>query len=332
MPLAEKFASDLDFDRLLNALGVPIMVLDRDLKFVFANDDYCKAVRKSKAELIGEYVFDAFPDTPERVAEVLEKFNGALAGDVTYMAEQDYTLEVQPGVWSERVWKAVQTPYRNSAGEVRYMIQRCDDITDQVELRRQKEIISGELDHRVRNMLAVVQAVANMTADASETIEEFSAAYSGRLQSLSRNFTQLSRGNWRGLHLKDIIEDEVNLYLDSDQKRVEMTGPDLVLSIKSTKDVALIIHELATNAAKYGALSDQDGEIDIEWSLQEQSLHLYWLESGLEGIKAPTKSGFGFSFLGMMPGMKVEKDFKPTGLEMRFEIPVRMAEKAIEIA
>lgn len=322
--------STLNFERLVSSLAVPMMVLDRDLKFVLVNDPYCSAVHKTAQELLGVYMFEAFPDEPIRVASVRSQFEKALAGEISYLSDQPYMLEEGDGTWVERIWKAVQLPYIDEHGQITHMIQRCEDITEQATLRRQNDVISAELDHRVRNMLAVVESVAMLTSATSNSIDDFSDAFSSRLASMSRNFTQLSTNKWTGLSLRSVLETELSQFISPDSNRIRIDGPVANLSIKSTKDASLIIHELVTNAAKYGFLSKPTGELDVSWSVSDTELTIAWSETGLHGVTPPTREGFGTQILSMMPNLNVQHDYRNEGLTMTFAIPVSIAVSGLE--
>lgn len=313
--------SNLDFERLVGSLAVPMMILDRDLKFTMVNDPYCKAVDREPDDLLGVPIFDAFPDDPARIEKVRTKFMQALGGETSYLEEQPFLLRDAQGNINERIWRIFQFPYADNDGNITHMIQRCEDVTERVALRQQNEVISAELDHRVRNMLSVVEAMAMLAGSTAEDVDSFIESFSGRLVSMSRSFTQISKSNWQGLSLKSILESELSQFIGADDERLSISGPMITLSVKSTKDTSLMVHELATNAAKYGCFSTSSGKLDITWTMNEDGLSVAWSETGLSGIKPPVREGFGTQLLSMMPNLEVKRTYRDEGLLVEFFVP-----------
>jgi PAS domain S-box-containing protein len=298
----------LNFELLAADLPAPIMVLDQDLNFVFANAAYCLSVKSPAEELVGRYVFEAFQDSPERVAPILEKFKATLRGETTYLEEVPFQIESADGTLEDRIWQATQKPLKDAQGRVTHLVQHCEDVTEKVALRRQNELITSELNHRVRNTLSVVQSVSALSAGNSETIDEFNTAFSGRLAAMGRNFNEISKSDWSGIDLETIISTELYSFVSPDSDVVNLTGPKIKLGLKETKDAALVIHELITNAAKYGFLSIPEGHLHVAWHLDGDCIQIDWQESGLSDLKAPTRRGFGFTLVEMLPGVSVERE------------------------
>lgn len=322
--------TDLDFEQLVGSLSVPMMVLDRDLKFTFVNDPYCKAVNRTPEDLLGIPIFEAFPDSPERVETVRSKFLQALEGETVYMEEQPYLLEDAEGNIKEHVWQIIQKPYMDKDGNITHTIQRCEDITEKVALRKQNEVITAELDHRVRNMLSVVEAMAMLASSTAEDVDSFVDAFSGRLVSMSRNFSQISKSSWEGLSLRAILENELSQVVELDDDRLSLNGPSINLNIKATKDTSLVIHELVTNAAKHGCFSKSHGKLDVQWDLTEDGMTFVWSETGMSGITPPTREGFGTQLLKMMPELEVERTYRDEGFLVKVSVSGKAALTAVD--
>lgn len=316
---------NIDFALLLKDLTVPVMVLDSDLKFVFANDNYCKAVQRKPMQLLGEYIFTAFPDAPERVEEVKAKFLAVLDGQTTYLNEQPFLLETKDGVWTERVWKTVQQPYRDKDGKVTHMVQYAEDVTDQIVIRNQRDAVSAELDHRVKNMLTVIEAMAMLGADTATSVEEYVESFSDRLAAISRNFTQLSESKWTGLSIRKLLVSELSQLVQLPQPSIKLQGPDIVLTLKATKDASMLIHELATNAAKHGFLSQPLGQLDVSWYSTNTDLVVHWKESGVGGVREPEKKGFGSKLITLFPNISVDRTFNEDGIDFILKVPLEIA-------
>jgi len=140
-------------------------------------------------------------------------------------------------------------------------------------------ILTGELSHRVKNMLATVQAIASQTLRHSDDPKDFVESFSGRIQSMSRVHSQLSTNEWKGTQLRALVADQMNLG-PVDEAQISASGPDVYLDATAVTKMAMILHELGTNSLKYGALSKPDGGVTIAWTVGRQTLDLRWTEWG----------------------------------------------------
>jgi two-component sensor histidine kinase len=186
----------------------------------------------------------------------------------------------------------------------------------------------AELDHRVKNVLATVNAVAANTLDASSSMDHFVAALDGRLRSLASTHELLAHAKWQGLTLSELLQRELAPYCKSNNS--EIVGPDVTLSPEAGQAVAMVVHELTTNAAKHGALSTREGRVAVRWHWRmnggaHDRLVIEWEESCGPSVKAPSRSGFGTSVIGgLIPyelGGSVDLAFACDGLRCRVEIP-----------
>ncbi len=307
---------------LLNGVSLPIMVVDRDLRFVYANAPYLEATHTQLSDLIGRNIFDCFPDTTERIAAVREQFDQTLKNGVTTQLDaQPFKLERQDGSIADVVWQATQDPIRDEKGHVIGMIQRAEDITLRHELRQQNQAIAFELNHRVKNTLAVVSSIARLTSRGAVSVPEFVSQFVDRLKSLAKANTMLAQDDWRGLTVRRILEEELKAFARLDGDTLALTGPDVRLSLEATKDLCMVTHELATNAAKYGALSDRGGTLSIGWQREDNVLDLKWVEHCRTPITKPDGTiGFGTRLLDMLPYIDAKKDFHDHGLQMTITV------------
>ncbi len=301
------------------------MTLDRELTFKNANLAYCRAVDRDKEDLIGRYLFDAFPDTEERIRPFLEALRRTLDGDITHLELQPYKLLLSDGRTEDRLWDIENQPLYSTDGDIIGLVQYCEDVTEREALRKERDLVVAELMHRVRNTMSVVQSVAEHSLRASSTLDDFHKGFTGRLMAMSRNFTMLAETNWRGLDLETVLRTELEPYLASDSDRVIVRGDAFTLSIKSTKDAAMIFHELTTNALKYGFLSVPDGKVEVSWDFDGANLNVSWRESGLKNLQPPSRNGFGFELLEMFPNLGLDKTFESGGLKLSARIPASIA-------
>ncbi|MGB6230396.1 MAG: HWE histidine kinase domain-containing protein [Litorimonas sp.] len=302
---------------LFDDFSLPIMVLDRDFRFVYVNKAYLKIVHSDAEELMGRYVFDAFPESEDRIESVLEPWRRTLAGEITTLEALPFKIEMDDGTFEERVWEATQEPLRNLDGEIVGLIQRTQDITEQNRLTQRNLAIAHELSHRVKNIMAVVSSVARITGRNATDVKDFVASFTARVSAMSRTNDLLSLGNWNGLEVDSILRDELSPYGEVDApESFKLTGPKVRLDIDASKDLSMVVHELATNAAKYGCLGENAGTLDISWTRTADRLTILWRESCAREIVPPTSVGFGTRLFDMLPYITVERDFTPSGLHL----------------
>ena len=177
------------------------------------------------------------------------------------------------------------------------------DISERQEAHRRQELLLAELSHRVKNMLAVVAGMAQQTARRSSSMDEFAEAFTGRLQALAKGHDILTRTSWEGVALPELMEALLGPYALPSDMRVSFGGPPADLDAKQVLSLSMVLHELITNATKYGALGRSEGRVIVswDWSTAEQPgwVHLSWKESGLADISPPVREGFGLKMIGL---------------------------------
>jgi len=172
------------------------------------------------------------------------------------------------------------------------------DITERKQHKKEQQVILRELAHRSKNLLAVVQAMVRQTALHAKEIEEFRAELDGRISSLSYANDLLIQQDWRGASVEDLIKTQLRPFVDVQSDRVKTFGPFILLNAQATQQLALALHELATNACKYGALSVTDGTVRINWACQpggdtKKKFWLRWTERGGPAVMGTEREGFG---------------------------------------
>jgi PAS domain S-box-containing protein len=184
------------------------------------------------------------------------------------------------------------SPVRSAAGKIIGASKIARDITEQKRYEAQIAILAREAEHRAKNVLATVQATVHLTQ--SDTPDGLKRAIEGRIQALANVHRLFVQSRWTGAELHSLVTQELSPYCEGGKKRARIAGPDLVLEPNTAQAVAVTLHELATNAAKYGALSVPAGKVDVEWSrAAEGRLVLRWAETGGPPVKPPTRRGFG---------------------------------------
>jgi two-component system, chemotaxis family, CheB/CheR fusion protein len=196
-------------------------------------------------------------------------------------------------LWVRETARAVRDPDGRTV-----ILIVCEDITERKELEDHKSTLIAELDHRVKNVLATVSSVASRTQGRSSSMAEFVAALDGRIKSMSATHELLSDRRWQGIPLVEILRRELAPYATASNTHID--GPDVELSAEAGQILAMVFHELATNAAKFGAISVKSGRLSVRWSFRrngraERCLCVDWAESGGPHLLPPVRSGFSTS-------------------------------------
>jgi PAS domain S-box-containing protein len=220
------------------------------------------------------------------------------------------------------------TPLRDSAGEMTGAINMLVDITERKEAERQQKLLIDELNHRVKNTLATVQWLITQAARNTRDVNELRRAVEGRILALSRAHNQLSERHWSDAELSQLLHSGLEPYLA--KGNVGIVGEPIHVPPRVALMLSMAIHELATNAAKYGAWSSPDGRIDISWTAKANGsaprLRLCWLEQNGPPVVKPTHKGFGTRLL--EHGIETELggstliEFAPTGMQCEIHVPL----------
>jgi PAS domain S-box-containing protein len=214
-------------------------------------------------------------------------------------------------------------PSVDASGRVARISGVTVDITDRKEAEERQALLAREVDHRAKNALALVQSIVRLTR--ANTITAYTSSVEGRIRALSRAHTILSQSRWQGADMRGLVEEELAPYRTSDPSRVIATGPNVSLQPAAAQSLALALHELVTNAAKYGALSSLAGKVHLNWEMNPGTLVLRWTESGGPIAQAPASPGFGTRIIiagieGQLGG-SAEFDWRPEGLQCVLSVP-----------
>jgi two-component sensor histidine kinase/CheY-like chemotaxis protein len=197
------------------------------------------------------------------------------------------------------------------------------DITDRKEAEERQVLLAREVDHRARNALALVQSIVRLTR--ADTIKSYIAAVDGRIGALARAHTLLAQSRWQGADLARLVDEELAPYRADAPERITAAGPDVSLEPRTAQTLALALHELATNAAKYGSLSVMSGRVEVNWELQPRSLLLRWTESGGPCPQPPAAPGFGIRMISASVERQLAGEaafhWRPEGLHCSLCVP-----------
>jgi two-component sensor histidine kinase len=205
------------------------------------------------------------------------------------------------------------------------------EIGERRRVEAHQQLLLGELDHRVKNTLAVVTGMASQTARASRSIEEFRASFLDRLSSLSRAHGLLTAHHWESTALRALAEEILSSYVRAARPQVTITGPELLLAPKEAMAMSMILHELITNATKHGALTTPEGRIEVSWDVGPAAhgaeVTFRWRETGVAGPGRPLRKGFGTKLIEASARMELggssSVEWRPDGLEQVINFPAQ---------
>ena len=317
--------SEARFRHMADSAPALIWMTDAEGEVIFANMHYDHLFGRPAAEMLGRGWLGVI------LPEDREDFESAFLE--AFEERRNFKAEVR---------------VRNREGRVRWL--RCDgvprlddahaflgytgcnvDITDVKLAQEQQLLLINELNHRVKNTLATVQSIATQTLRNADTTEQARTDFEARLIALSRAHNVLTRENWEGASLRTIVRQAIEPYRREDDDRFTVEGGPVWLPTRMALSIAMALQELATNAVKYGALSNDSGRVTIEWTLDfadsAPQLRLRWSESGGPSVKAPDRRGFGSRLIERSLARdldgEVSLDFAPAGLVCTVDAPVQ---------
>ncbi|MET0258323.1 MAG: HWE histidine kinase domain-containing protein, partial [Methylobacterium sp.] len=279
--------------RILASTTDCITVLDIDGRLISMNEVAIPVFGGSGfAHVVGRPWVDVWqgPESREAVLGALEQ---ARAGRTCRFQAALQTSAQAETLW----WDIVLAPMNGDDGRPERILAVARDITDLKQTEARQTVLMQEMAHRVKNTLAMVQAVATQTLRNAHSLEEAGEAFGARLQALAHAHDVLMQGAWSSADLRGLVDTAVALHGDGEPGRFVVSGPAVTLGPRPGLTLALILHELGTNATKYGALSKPEGHVAIGWSVEtvegEARLSFRWEEIGGPRVAPPTRIGFG---------------------------------------
>jgi two-component system, chemotaxis family, CheB/CheR fusion protein len=306
--------------KIYDAVREPLVVLDAELRIRSANAPFYGIFNLVPADAEGRPIYELgngewdVPELRERLPEVLSTARPLerleLERDFLGLGRRTMLLNARP------------------IDETDMILVGIEDITERRHQEERQKLLAAELGHRMKNMLATVQSIASQTARNAASISSFTENFSGRLQALGRAHALLTGSNWTGAPLGEVVREALQAY-GAAAERIRIEGDDFDLEPSAALILSMIIYELATNAAKHGALSSASGRVEIAWQLVRAefgpALRLTWQEQGGPPPTRPTATGFGTSLIeqGLAYELDGEArlDFLGTGLRCEMLIP-----------
>lgn len=305
--------------------AIGIVEVDVNGHFLRINEWLCTITGYERDELLAMSIREiTFQDDQ---ANDLEMFQRQMAGEIdVYILEKRLCHKDGHLIWVSLSASRVDDP----AGRPLYGIRVLQDISARKRAEETRNLLINELNHRVKNTLATVQSIARQTLRNARSPQQAEEDLESRLLALSRTHDVLTRTSWEHASLSEIVAQAIAPYLNRREDRFHVFGPEVSLTPQQALSIAMALQELATNAVKYGSLSNETGTVSIEWSTAHSEkglyLHLVWMESHGPPVEPPTHRGFGTRLIERGLAMELEGrvkiDFLPSGIICTADIPL----------
>jgi len=283
--------------------GSPIMVFsqDQDMRFVWVHNPPAGV---DPAFMLGKTDTEILP--PEAAEPIMAAKRRAMETGEPQTIESNFEM-----FGRGRVFYLLMEALRDDDGNAIGTTSVAVEITERKEAENQLRMLLRELTHRSKNLLAVIQAIARQTASRTKTIDDFLDRFGARLVAIGCSQDLLVADNWQGASLRTLVEQQLNIYADRLGGQIVIDGEDVMLKPEAVQNLGLALHELATNAQKYGALSSDCGRVRIHWQFCDAAkLKLTWEEQGGPPVSAPERSGFGRAMIESVVGKALEGEVK----------------------
>ncbi|SFK48249.1 PAS domain-containing sensor histidine kinase [Methylocapsa palsarum] len=298
-----------------------VAMLDRDMRYVSFSGRWLEAYGLAES-ILGKSYYDVFPELPERWKHIHRR---ALSGE-TLTADED-RFDRADGTTQWLRWEA--RPWFDAGGLVGGIVVFSEDVTERRRHEEQIQNLMNEVNHRAKNLLTVVQSIARLTIKGTDSAA-FADVLEERIAALGASQDLLVKSNWAGVELSELIRSQLSHYAPLLGARIMLDGPPLRLNSSAAQTLGMAIHELGTNAAKYGALSNESGVVRIVWSVFEggggPGARLNWTEAGGPLLTPPARRGFGHKVTVNMAKRALEADvaldYAPEGLVWELTAPL----------
>jgi PAS domain S-box-containing protein len=302
---------------------LPILLFDDREQILALSESWLKEAGYSREELrcIEDWTARAYG---ERSGEVLEQIRQVISTEPEAQATE---LVIRTKDGSERLWSFVSSALGTQSDGRRLFVCVAQDVTERNAHEEHVRLLMREVNHRAKNMLSLVQAIARQTA--AREPEDFIGRFTERIQALAANQNLLVRNEWQGVDVEDLVRAQLAHFADLVGSRIAVHGPKLRLNAAAAQAIGLALHELATNAGKYGALSTDKGCVDAHWGTDGDILTMSWTERNGPPVSPPTRRGFGSTVISSMAKQtvngEVQLDYAPAGLAWRLACPAANA-------
>jgi two-component system CheB/CheR fusion protein len=309
-------------EKIIDSLREALLVLDRDLRVKHANQPFYAIFKVKPEETEGRLVYE-LGNNQWDIPELRRLLEGILPERESF---DDFEVRHD----FETIGPKVMLINARRLDHLNLILLAIEDITERKRAEEQQQTLSRELAHRVKNVITLVDSMARQTLSRSQSLADFADAFHGRLRSVARAQGQLLLGQWRNVDIRALATATLD-GCGGDPSQVEMQGEPVSLLSHQAMAVSLTLHELCTNAIKYGALSSQAGRVALTWSVKViegvRHVRLEWRETGGPGVEPPSRKGFGTQLIeSLCPHElhgEVRLDFDQAGLSCELLFPLR---------
>lgn len=313
------------FRGIFDHAAIGIAITDLEGRFQSSNPAYCKMLDYTQEELRAlDFPSLIYPD--DREADRVNRSRLIRQWPPSFEALTRYTGKDGRLVWTHQHVSLLT----DAAGKPDRMLALVTDVTGRKQQEEKISLLAREVNHRSKNLLALVQAVARQTFATKPA--EFMERFEERIQALAASLDLLVRNNWKGAHIVELVQSQIAHFMDLTGSRIELKGPPLLIAASAAQTISMALHELATNAAKYGALSCPAGGIRIEWCAGtgpagDEKFELCWTEHGGPPVAPPARTGFRTVVIEEIPceqlNAEVALTYAPEGVRWRLRCPLQ---------
>ena len=312
--------TEAGLNTILNGIGDGFYAVDRDWRIVLFNREAERHFRRPPEEVLGQKLWDLFPSASETALGKLFK--------KTMESRETIRSETESVIFGGRWLSYRLFPLGDGMGIV------FRDMTDRKRAEEQRDLLIKELEHRVKNTLTTVQSIASQSFRTAGVGPEVLRAFDARLIALGNVHGVLTKQSWDAADLHDVVWAALRPHSAPDRDRFTVEGPNVQAGPKCAVAFSMAVHELATNAIKYGALSADSGHVHVAWSAVDDRFHWQWREHGGPPVKVPERTGFGSRMieraLALQLSGKATIDYQPAGLVCTIDAPLHAIRDHIE--
>lgn len=299
----ERRASEDRLRRVIDNLFAFVGLLSLEGTLIEANKAPLEAAGLTREDVIGRRFWDCpwWTWSPDVVSRLRLAIAEAAAGETVR-----YDAEIMVKHGQHVIIDFQIAPLRDAEGQITHLVPSGIDITERKQREEHIHLLMREITHRSKNLLAVIQAMARQSRIGSRTVQEFESRFSARLQALAASHDLLVQRNWHGVSLADMVRSQLGHLVDQRASRIKIDGPYVVVAPEAAQNIGMALHELSTNAAKYGALSVSQGRVEVSWCVgvagsdgpegagaNGGDLEITWVERGGPRVEPPASKGFG---------------------------------------
>jgi PAS domain S-box-containing protein len=317
--------SEEQFRSLLLASPLPAILFDDREQILAISESWLKESGYSREELrrLEDWTTRAYQ---QRSDEVLKYLRGIISHEPQWKLCEERTIRTKDG--RERLWRFFRAAVGTNSDGRRLFVSMAHDVSNRSEAHEnQILLLLRESNHRAKNMLSLVQAIARQTA--ARQPEDFITRFNERIRALASSQDLLIRNKWQGADIEDLVRATLAHFADLVGSRIAVDGPRLRLNAAGAQAIGLALYELVTNACKYGALSLDTGRVDVRWRLEGDIFMMSWSERNGPPVSPPERHGFGTTVVDSMMkesvGAEIELNYAPSGLNWGLMCPAANA-------